>query len=172
MRTCGESSGHPAVPVTTVEAEVDLKKLTQGEQIMGGAGVLLFIVSFLKWFGLDFKIAGVTAASYSENAYGSFFSLIGVLLALVIVVVLILQKFTTVKLPDLPISWNQAYFFASIAVAALIVLQLLIGGSKSGTDLDRKYGVFVGALVAIAMAVGGFLQSKDDPKSSAPPTAF
>ena len=99
---------------------------------MGGAGVLLFIVSFLKWFGLDFKIAGVTAASYSENAYGSFFSLIGVLLALVIVVVLILQKFTTVKLPDLPISWNQAYFFASIAVAALIVLQLLIGGSKSG----------------------------------------
>ena len=152
---------------------MDLKKLSQGEQIMGGAGILLFVFSFLKWFGLEFKIAGFgSAGSYSENAYGSFFSLIGILLALVIVVVLILQKFTTVKLPDLPISWAQTYFFGSIAVAALIVLQLLIGGSKSGVDLDRKYGVYIGALAAIAMAVGGFLQSKDAPKSAAPPTSF
>lgn len=154
---------------------MDLKKLSQGEMVMGGAGVLLFIFSFFKWFGKDVSLKGLgTIASYSQNGWSSFLSLLGILLALVIVVVLVLDKFTSVQIPKLPIPLKQAYFFGSIAVAVLIVLQLLIGTSKNGVDLDRKFGVFLGTLLAIAMAVGGFLQSKeaDASSGSTPPTPF
>ena len=169
----GARQVRPAVSRRPLEAEVDLKKLSQGEQIMGGAGIVLFIFSFFKWFGKDFSVKGFgSVGSYSQSGWGSFLSLLGILLALVIVVVLVLQKFTTVKLPDLPISWNQAYFFASIAVAALIVLQLLVGTSKGGVDLDRKFGVYIGAIAALAMVAGGFLQSKETAKPTAPPTSF
>jgi hypothetical protein len=140
---------------------------------MGGSGVLLVLLSFLKWFGIEAKVAGFgTFATYSENAWGSIFSLLGVLLALVIVVVLALQKFSTVKLPELPMPLTQAYLVGSVAVAALILLQFLIGGSKDGFDLDRKIGLYLGSLAAIGMAVGGFLQSKEPSTSSGPTTTF
>jgi hypothetical protein len=148
---------------------VDLSKLTTGDKVMGGSAALLFIFSFFDWFGL-----GEGAFSYSENGWGSVFSLLGILVGLVILVVLILQKLTTVQLPDLPLPWAQAYFIAGIVCAALILLQLLIGGSEQGVDLDRKIGVYLGTLAALGVAAGGFLK-KSEPESgvsNTPPTPF
>jgi hypothetical protein len=147
---------------------VDLSKLSLGDKVMGGSAALLFIFSFFSWFGID-----VGFASYSENGWGSVFSLLGILIGIVILVVLILDKLTTVQLPTLPVPWKQAYFIAGIVCAVLILLQLLIGSSESGVDLDRKVGVFLGTLAALGVAAGGFLKNQEPENgSSTPPTPF
>ena len=135
---------------------------------MGGAGVLLLIFSFFPWWGLDSGLG----ISYSESGWGGFLALLGLLIALAIVVVLILDKLTTVKLPELPMPMNQVYLIASIVSAALILLEFLVGRSERGVDLDRKVGAFLGLLAAIGMAIGAFLRTKEPQASSAPPTSF
>ena len=136
---------------------------------MGGAGILLLLFSFFPWWGL--KVAG-GFASYSESGWGGFLALLGLLIALAIVVVLILDKLTTVKLPDLPLPWNQVYLIASVVSAALILLEFLVGRSEHGVDLDRRVGAFLGLIAAIGMAVGAFLRTKEPQVGSTPPTSF
>ena len=150
---------------------MDLKKLSRGDQIMGGAGVLLFLFSFFPWWGK--KVGdGFISASYSESGWGGFLGLLGILIGLAVVVVLVLDKLTTVKLPDLPLPWNQVYLIASCVSAALILLEFLVGRSESGIDLDRRVGAFLGLLAAIGMAVGAFLRTKEPQTGSTPPTSF
>jgi archaellum biogenesis protein FlaJ (TadC family) len=150
---------------------VDLSKLTTADRVMGVSGVLLFIFSFFKWFGKDVDL-GIAHASYGQSGWSSIFSLLGILVGIAIVVVLVLEKFTTVQLPKLPIPWKQAYMIAGIVCAALVLLQLLVGTSKSGVDLDRKYGVFIGTLAAIGVGVGGFLKNQEPEQGTTPPTSF
>ena len=67
-----------------------------------------------------------------------------------------------------------SFVIAGIVCAALILLQLLIGGSEQGVDLDRKIGVWLGTLAALGVAAGGFLK-KSEPEagvSNTPPTPF
>jgi hypothetical protein len=147
---------------------VDLSKLTLGDKVMGGSAALLFIFSFFSWFGID---AGF-GISYSENGWGSIFSLLGILIGIVILVVLILDRLTTVQLPTLPLPWKQAYFIAGIVCAALILLQLLVGSSESGVDLDREIGIYLGTLAALGVAAGGYLKNQESETGSTPPTPF
>ena len=56
----------------------------------------------------------------------------------------------------------------------LILLQLLVGSSTAGVDLDRKIGVFLGLLAGIGLAGGGFLKKQEGDAGAAagPPTSF
>jgi hypothetical protein len=114
---------------------MDLNKLSTGDKVIAGSGIVLLLFSFFPWFGVEVKLGGTTLASASHNGWNNFLSLIGILLAIVIVVVLALQLFSTVKLPTLPITWPQAYFYGGIAVAALVVLQMIIGDSGASFSL-------------------------------------
>jgi hypothetical protein len=80
-----------------------------------------------------------------------------------------------VDLPDLGQSWSQILFIAGIVAAVLVLLQLLIGGSTAGVDLDRKIGVFLGLLAGLGLAGGGFLKKQEGDGGGAaagPPTSF
>ena len=138
---------------------------------MGGAGILLLLFSFFPWWGLKVG-SGFASASYSESGWGGFLALLALLIALALVVVLVLDKLTTVKLPDLPLPWNQVYLIAAVVSAALILLEFLVGRSEHGVDLDRRVGAFLGLIAAIAMAVGAFLRTKEPQVGSTPPTSF
>ena len=148
---------------------MDLSKLTTGDKVIAGSGIALFIFSFFPWFGLDLGFG----ADYSEGGWGSPFSLLGILVGIAMVAITLLPMFG-VELPELGMPWSQVLFIAGIASAALILLQLLLGGSEGGVDLDRKIGVFLGLVAAGGLAAGGFLkkQEGDTGAASGPPTSF
>ena len=139
-------------------ANVDLNKLTLGEKIVAGAGILLVVdLLFLPWHDIDLGFGlGSVSRSATESPNG-FWGLLALLLTIAIVVVLALRNFTDTKLPDLPVPWPQAIFYACLAVLGLLVLKLVIEMDFLG------FGAWLGLLLAAGMAYGGFLISKDAP---------
>ena len=149
---------------------MDLNKLTQGEKVIAGSAIALLIFSFLPWYGVDLKILTVTR-SYNRNGWDYFlFGVIPLLLAVAMVGLIALNRFSDTKLPDPPLPWGQIHLIAGCVAGALVLLKLLIGDSVGGFDLDRKFGIFLAVLAGIGLAAGGFLKSRE-PAEAAPPPA-
>lgn len=133
---------------------MDLTKLTLGDRIVAGTGIALVIdLLFLPWHNIDVGIISVsrTAIQSPNGIWG----ILALLLALAMVAVVVVNRLTTTQLPDLPVPWTQAMFFAGIAVAALLVLKLLVETDFLG------FGAFLGILLAAGMAYGAFLMGKE-----------
>ena len=149
---------------------MDLNKLTLADRIILGSGIVLFIAYFLTWFtvefdGSEFGFGGSADAKGSDVDFiwSTFPMLIGLLLAGLVVA----SKLFDVKLPELPITWGQAFLGAGALAAILVVLKLIIGESDEGipgVEVNRGIGIFLASLAAIGLAVGGFLkmQSGED----------
>ena len=142
-----------------LEADLDLNKLTLGDKIVAGAGILLFLdLLILPWHHISVSILGITAASFNRSGLQSPNALWGWLawiITIALVASVILRKLTTVKLPDLPIAWAQATFFATIAVAALLLIKLFAETSSLGI------GFWIAIILAAGMVYGGFLVSRE-----------
>jgi hypothetical protein len=137
---------------------VDLSKLTLSDKILGATGILLVIdLLFLPWHHISVSFGGFSVSkSYSAlSGSGQFWGFLGLLFALAIVVVLALTKFSTVKLPDLPVPLNMAIFYAAIATVVVLVLKLALDTDYLG------FGSYLGILLAAGMTYGGFLKSKE-----------
>ncbi len=130
---------------------MDLNKLTTSDKVIAGSGILLFIAYFLPWFKVDIFGESITA---SGGDVGFLWSTFPMLLGLLMAGTVIANKLFDVKLPDLPIPWSQAYLGAGALAAVLVVLKLLIGEDF----VDRAFGLFIAALAAIGLAVGGYLK--------------
>jgi hypothetical protein len=151
---------------------VDLNKLTLSDKILGGTGIVLLIdLFFLPWhhikqleglkelgeaFGVSTPDADISAVQDVQTLW----AWLAVLLTLAVLAALIITRFTSTKLPELPVPLNQAIFYASIAVFALLVLKLIVETSSLG------YGSYLGIVLAGGMAYGGFLKSKETAEAS------
>ncbi len=141
---------------------MDLNKLTTSDKLIAGSGILLFIAYFLPWFKVDNGLGD--SVNFSGGDVGFLWSTLPMLLGLLMAGTVIASKLFDVKLPDLPIPWGQAYLAAGALAALLVVLKLLIGEEVFGFDLDRGFGLFIAALAAIGLAVGGYMKfaAKED----------
>jgi hypothetical protein len=141
---------------------VDLNKLSTGDKVIAGSGILLFIAYFLPWFKVDFDFGFGSAGSVSANGsdVGFLWSTFPMLLGLVMLGVVVASKLFDAKLPELPIPWGQALLGIGGLAALLVVLKLLIGEDPSDV-VTRSYGLFIAALAAIGLAVGGFLKMQE-----------
>jgi hypothetical protein len=144
---------------------VDLNKLTTSDKVIVGSGILLFIAYFLPWFkvDLDFGLGGGGSVTASGSDVDFLWSTLPMLIGLVMAAVVVASKLFDVKLPDLPVTWGQAHLGLGALAALLVVLKLLMG--EDPTEIvDRSYGLFIAAIAAIGLAVGGFLkyQAGDD----------
>ena len=139
---------------------MDFKKLTTGDWIVGGGGIVLFIgLLFLPWHDIEFgPFSESRSAIESPNAFWGWLALI---LAVALVATVVLRKLTTVDLPDLPISWGDAQFYGSIAVLALLLIKLI-----SETDFLGWFA-WVGLIISAGIVYGGFLLHQDEAKAGA-----
>lgn len=133
---------------------MDLSKLTTGEKIVAGVGIALVInLVFLPWHNIDLGILSVSRKGIqSPNAI---WGILALLVAAAMVTVVAVSRFTTTQLPDLPVPWPQAMFFAGMAVAVLLILKLVLETSFLG------FGAFLGVVLGGGMAYGGFLMRNE-----------
>ena len=141
---------------------MDLTKLSLSDKIIGGAGIVLIIdLLFLPWHSIDLGPFGGSITRTAVQDPNAFWGILALLLAIAVVAVVAVRAFKPeTTLPDLPVSWNQAIFYATAAIAVLLLLKLLIETSELG------FGAFLGILLAGGMAYGGFLKFQDDKKAT------
>jgi hypothetical protein len=142
-----------------------LSEFSRREQITGVTGILLLIGIFaFPWYHVGFagvQFAGTTygGGSYDGNVLqgpGSFFSYIAMIVLIALLAELVVSRFTSVKLPDLPISWAVAEVSGAVAVLALLVIKILFHIGSFG------WGFYADMVLAIALVYGaiGLLQNR------------
>ena len=135
---------------------MDLKKLSQGERIVGIAGLLL-IIDLLVFPWHNIELGGLVDVNRTGvQSPNAFYGVLALLLALVMVGAIIASKLANVKLPDLPIGWGQIHLIAGIAVFALLLLKLIVETNFLG------FGAYLGVVLGAAIAFGGFTISKEN----------
>lgn len=134
-----------------------LSDFSRSEKITGVAGVLLLIGIFaFPWYSIS--VAGVNVgghtfgdASYSSNVLGgpgSFFGIVALIVLIALLAELVISRFTTAQLPELPISWGLAELYAAAAVLALLVIKILFHIGNFG------WGFYADMVLAIVLVYG------------------
>lgn len=148
--------------------QVDLNRLSRGEQLFGGAGLVLFIISFIKlWATYKGKVFTSFTVHISAWDYG-FLLKLGIIVALAGAVAVIL-KAAGIKF-DVP---GIAYMVAGIFVGADMLLYVLVGPPDAGGLADESRGIllFVALILGAVMAYAGWLINKEQPVTTAPSPA-
>lgn len=136
-----------------------LQRLTVPEKITAAAGILLLIGMFaFPWYHIgiaSFTVGGQTFGGESANfnvfnGPGSFFSIVAVIVLIALLAEFAIRRFSSVQLPEIPIAWNAAEFFAALAVLALLVIKILFHVGNFG------WGFYVVLAAALVLAYGAF----------------
>ena len=129
---------------------MDFSKLSKGDKILGGAGLLFLISTFLPWF--EFSFAGLGSVSANGWDVGFLWAGLPFFIVLGMLVWIGLRSFSAVKLPpQIP-----ALFLAGGALTFLLpFLKLLIG--EDG-PISRAFGLFIAVLAGAGVAFGGYLK--------------
>ncbi len=125
----------------------NLKALGRGTQVMFVAAVLLLIVMFFRWQEVDTAIG-----SFGQNAWHGFWGVVMGILTIVLVA-RIAARLAAVDIP-IPLSFATTSFVLGILIAICAVLKLV-------TDDYRTFWAFVGVVLAIAVAVGAWLEVQE-----------
>lgn len=143
---------------------MDINKLSTPEKIISVSAIVLFIASFLPWFKVSFLGSSITGNGWDV---GFLWAGIPTLLGLAMLAHVAISNFAeNVKLPELP--WPKVHLIAGCLAALLVVLKFLIGESEVGVDFDRAFGLFIAAIAAIGLGVGGFLYYRESQGSTGP----
>ena len=151
---------------------MDLSKMRTPDWILGGCALVLVIdLLFFPWHKIDYNFGPLGSGSSSRSGIqspNSFWGVLALLLAIAILAVVIIRRLTTVKLPDLPISWGDALFYGAIATLVLLLIKLIVETNSLG------FGSYLGIVLAAGLVYGGFTTKQVDGSSAstAPPTSF
>ena len=144
---------------------MDLKRLSTGERYMALAGVLLFLdLLLLPWHRISVGLGpfSVTASRSGIESPNGFLGLLALLVAVAVVARIIVSEFTSVALPALPVSWQQADLIGGGAIAALVVIKLLAETSY------LSIGAWLAIPLAGVMAYGAYLRYREIPAQTSP----
>ena len=147
---------------------MDVSRVTTGDRIVLGAGVLLVIdLVLLPWHQVfSFSTSAI-------DAPGGWWGTLAVLLTLGVIGLTLVRRLTTVVLPTLPRPIGEASLALTGGVAALLVIKLLLDPDYLG------FGSYLGLALAAAM-VGGAVPGRHETDEAppvgtgpgAPPTPF
>lgn len=145
---------------------MDVSKLSRGQRIAAGAGVLLFIDLFLDWYS-----ANTDLIDAKVNAWDVFSWVDLVCAATAIVAVLIaVQAMGMVNIPA-PLS---TILLPLAGLATLLVLYRLINQPGANGLINNEFGAYLGLVLAAATTWGALQMQGEAPATSrpaAPPAA-
>lgn len=154
---------------------METSRLRTGELIAGVAGLALFIIMFLPWFGLDAEVpAGAEEAAesvgfalpdvdLSVNAFEAFDFIDLVLIVTVVVAVGLAVAALMARTVALPVAASALTAGLGI-LSTLLVLYRII---DTPAGLDREFWVFLGLIAAAAIAYGGWRAMQEEGTSFA-----
>jgi len=144
-----------------------MDRLSTGEKIAGGSGVLLFIFMFFDWFKVDVSGGeGLFSLSIGGNAWEAF-STIDIIL---MIVVLVAVAVAVIRISDAvfepPFSLNAAVAILG-GIAVLLILYRIIDppGDTSGVpgvDINPAIGIFLGLIAAAGITYGGYRAMQEE----------
>ena len=140
---------------------MDVNRLSQGEKIAAGSAILLFIVMFFSWFGapdVAEEVLGAAGVDTSANAWQSFDFIDLILLLTIIVAAGAAALKASGNTANLPAPASTATALLG-ALSTLLVLYRLI---DPPSDASRKFGVFLGLVLAAAIAYGGWRAMEEE----------
>ena len=133
---------------------MNLNDLSLGQKIIGAAGIILIIdLLFLPWHSVDLGFAEVSRSGIESP--NSFYGILALIIAILMVVVVVMQAMAADKLPDLPVPYGRALFIAGVVTFALLLLKLVVETDFLG------FGAWLGLICAAALAYGGFTMNSD-----------
>lgn len=153
---------------------MDLDKLNTGEKLAGASGIALFLIMIIfSWFGIEVAGFGSPEGANAFQAFG------------VIDIVLLITVIAAIALPavallearvDLPVALSAIVALLGIISVVLVLFRIIsppdfgipsavdvgFGEVDTGADTTREFGVFLGLLAAIGVAVGGWLSMQEE----------
>jgi hypothetical protein len=134
------------------------RNVATNDIVIMASGLVMFIVSFLPWYGASFLGHSDSVSAWSAG-FGAWFSC---LLVLAVGGVVAFRVFGGRDLPALgngAVSWAFVLTAVSILAAIIVLLRWLTypSSSISGLNVGAKFGTYVGLIVAIVQAVFGYL---------------
>jgi hypothetical protein len=138
---------------------MDLDRVSNGEKIAGVCAILLFIVMFFSWFGIGGQLgafADAAGVDTSANAWQSFDFIDLFLLLTIIVAVVAAASSGSGTAVNFPLSTAVALLGA---ISTILVLYRIIDPPGSA---DRKFGVFLGLILAAGIAYGGWRAMEEE----------
>ena len=146
-----------------------LNRFSLGAKLVAGLGILEFLLFLIvPWHSVDLGPFGsfdVKPLEGDGDAVAWPAVIAFIVLIVVVAIVLVRTLSPQTKLPDLPIPWNQAIFYATIAVPVLLLLKLVLE-----TD-HLSFWAYILILIGGGMAYGGFLISKEPEQAVSGPGA-
>jgi len=159
-------------------AQIGGRTYSNGELVLGGGLVLALINWFIPWWWAEsFSYSGINGVgAYSESAGTSGFGLwtgwLGFLALLVMIALFAFRVFAPKALPALPVADYLIYTIggAFIILMTVVFLTYAAGANYSGPggSAGISIGFFLGLVLAIAIAVGGWLTKSDAQPATAP----
>jgi hypothetical protein len=142
---------------------MDFSKLTMGDRIVLGAGALLILdLLFFPWHNIS--VGGILDVNRTGvQSPNSFYGVLALLLAAVMVAQVVVSKLTAAKLPDIPVPWSRVHLIAGAAILVLLLLKLMAETNFLG------FGAFLGVILAGALAYGGYTISREAPTAAGGP---
>lgn len=140
----------------SINIQESMNKMPLGEKIIVPAALVLLIDSFLPWYKVSYDLGVLGSGSISRSGWqspGAIWSILAVLIGVVMAAIIILQRFTSVKLPALPQGLTWARVQAGLAGVAVLSILLKIIGESS----HLGFGFFIGIICVAALAAGAGL---------------
>jgi hypothetical protein len=139
---------------------MDLSRLSRGDRIVVIAGALVVIdLLFLPWISISVPVIGTVVSYTGISAPNGFLGFLAALAAAAMVAQILVSKFTTAKLPDLPVPWPRAHMLGGLVVLALLLLKLLLHTTLLG------FGAYLGILFAAGLAFGGYTVDQESTRA-------
>ena len=136
--------------------------LNRGTKVLLVAGLLLFIDSFLPW-----QQVSVGAGAINFTASANMWHGIGILAGLLVIALLVwegLQLAGITKQLQLPVSAALISVALAGATALFTIIKFLVA------DVARHWPAWIGLVLAIAIAVGGWLKFTESHTAAPTPT--
>jgi hypothetical protein len=139
-------------------AKIGDREVATNDLGLMGAGIAVFIFSFLPWFG----VSGYDASGNAWNV--GFLAWFSVLLGMAAAIFIAVRVFSTVQLPVLGVGYSVIVLGATALATVLVLLKLLIGYKVSAgpfhLSLDRKVGLYLGLIAAAVQTYFAFAAFK------------